>query len=156
MEHKRILIVEDERIIAEDIKRTLLQYDYHVIDIIPYGEKVLESYERLDPDLILMDIMLAGKMNGIETATEIKKKHNIPIIYLTAYGNEPILNSAKATEPFGYLIKPFEEHELHATIEMAFYRYNMEQTLRESEKKYRLLFNSIADPIFILSADGKV
>jgi len=154
MAQKRLLIVEDERIIAEDIKRTLLQFNYHVIDIISHGERVLERYEKLNPDLILMDIMLAGKLNGIETAIKIKEKYNVPIIYLTAYANEPILDSAKATEPFGYLIKPFEEHELHATIEMAFYRYNMESNLRQSEKKYRLLFNSIADPIFILSENG--
>ncbi|MBT4576557.1 MAG: response regulator [Candidatus Cloacimonetes bacterium] len=155
MAQKRLLIVEDERIIAEDIKRTLIQFNYDVIDIISYGERVLERYEELNPDLILMDIMLAGKINGIETASKIKDNHNVPIIYLTAYANEPILNSAKVTEPFGYLIKPFEEHELHATIEMAFYRYDMEKTLRQSEKKYRLLFNSIADPIFILSENGE-
>ena len=156
MVQKRLLIVEDERIIAEDIKRTLLQFDYHVIDIISYGERVLERYEESKPDLILMDIMLAGKFNGIETASRIRKKYNVPIIYLTAYANEPILNSAKITEPFGYLIKPFEEHELHATIEMAFYRYKMESNLKQSEKKYRLLFNSIADPIFILSENGEI
>ena len=154
MEQKKILIVEDERIIAEDIKRILHQFGYHVTDIISYGESVLERYEELNPDLILMDIMLAGDINGIETARRIKEKHNIPIIYLTAYANESILNSAKITEPFGYLIKPFEEHELHATIEMAFYRYKIENNLRSSEKKYRLLFNSIADPIFILSQNN--
>jgi len=155
MAQKRILIVEDERIIAEDIKKTLIQFDYKVIDIISYGEIVLKRYDELNPDLILMDIMLAGKINGIETAGRIKKKRNIPIVYLTAYANEPILESAKITEPFGYLIKPFEEHELHATIEMAFYRYKIENTLRQSEEKYRLLFNSIADPIFIITEDGE-
>ena len=151
MAQKRLLIVEDERIIAEDIKRILFQFDYDVIDIISYGEDVLERFEELNPDLILMDIMLAGEINGIETAKKVKEKYNIPIIYLTAYANESILNSAKITQPFGYLIKPFEEHELHATIEMAFYRYKIENKLRSSEKKYRLLFNNIADPIFILS-----
>lgn len=155
MAQKRLLIVEDERIIAEDIKRTLIQYNYNVIDIISYGERVLERYKELNPDLILMDIMLAGNINGIETASKIKENYNVPIIYLTAYANEPILNSAKITEPFGYLIKPFEEHELHATIEMAFYRYSMERNLRDSEKKYRHLFNSIADPIFILTENGE-
>ncbi|NQT64803.1 MAG: response regulator [FCB group bacterium] len=155
MAQKRLLIVEDERIIAEDIKRTLLHFGYNVIEIISYGEIVLERYDKLNPDLILMDIMLAGKINGIETASRIKEKHRVPIIYLTAYANEPILESAKITEPFGYLIKPFEEHELHATIEMAFYRYKIENNLRQSEEKYRLLFNSIADPIFIITEDGE-
>ena len=155
MAQKRLLIVEDERIIAEDIKRILLQYEYHVIDIISNGEKVLEDFEELNPDLILMDIMLAGKITGIEAASIIKEKYNVPIIYLTAYSNDPILDSAKITEPFGYLIKPFEEHELHATIEMAFYRYEIENTLRQSKKKYHHLFNSITDPIFILSENGE-
>ena len=155
MAQKRLLIVEDERIIAEDIKRILLLYDYHVIDIISNGEKVIEDFEELNPDLILMDIMLAGKITGIETASVIKEKYNVPIIYLTAYSNEPILDSAKITEPFGYLIKPFEEHELHATIEMAFYRNKIENTLRQSENKYRHLFNSITDPIFILTENGE-
>ncbi len=155
MAQKRLLIVEDERIIAEDIKRILLQYEYHVIDIISNGEKVIETFEELNPDLILMDIMLAGKITGIETASIIKEKYKVPIIYLTAYSNDPILDSAKITEPFGYLIKPFEEHELHATIEMAFYRYEIENTLRQSEKKYHHLFNSIADPIFILTENGE-
>ena len=155
MAQKRLLIVEDERIIAEDIKRILLQYDYNVIDNKTNGEKVLESFEEINPDLILMDIMLAGKITGIEAASIIKEKYNVPIIYLTAYSNDPILNSAKITEPFGYLIKPFEEHELHATIEMAFYRYKIENNLRQSEKKYHHLFNSIADPIVILTVNGE-
>jgi len=151
MANKKLLIVEDERIIAEDVKKTLLKFDYEVIDIISRGEDVLENYEKLNPDLILMDIMLAGEITGIETASRIKEKYNVPIIYLTAFSNEPVLNDAKLTEPFGYLIKPFEDRELHATIEMAFYRYKIEHNLRLSEHKYRLLFNSIADPIFIFS-----
>ncbi|MDA3812643.1 MAG: response regulator [Candidatus Cloacimonetes bacterium] len=155
MAQKRLLIVEDERIIAEDIKKTLLHFGYNVIEIISYGEIVLERYDKLNPDLILMDIMLAGKINGIETASRIKEKHRVPIIYLTAYANEPILGSAKITEPFGYLIKTLEENEQHATIEMAFYRYKIENTLRQSEEKYRLLFKSIADPIFIITDDGE-
>ncbi len=155
MAQKRLLIVEDERIIAEDIKKTLLKFNYEVIDIISKGEDVLENFEKLNPDLVLMDIMLAGEITGIETASKLKEKYNVPIIYLTAFSNEPVLSDAKLTEPFGYLIKPFEDRELHATIEMAFYRYKIEHTLRLSEHKYRLLFNSIADPIFIFSKSNQ-
>jgi len=155
MAQKRLLIVEDERIIAEDIKKTLLKFDYEVIDIISKGEDVLANFEKLNPDLILMDIMLAGEMTGIETASKLKEKYNVPIIYLTAFSNEPVLSDAKLTEPFGYLIKPFEDRELHATIEMAFYRYKIEHNLRLSEHKYRHLFNSIADPIFIFSKSNQ-
>ncbi len=153
---KRILIVEDERVIAEDIRRSLLTFKYIVIGIISNGEDTLESIEELNPDLILMDIMLEGKLTGIETASIIQKKHNIPIIYLTAYTNEDTLQSAKLTQPFGYIIKPFEERELHATIEMAFYRHEMENILKEREKKYRTLFNSISDPIFVFSKDDLI
>ena len=150
---KRIIIVEDERIIAEDIRRSLLNFKYNVPGIISSGEETLERLEELNPDLILMDIMLEGDLTGIDTASKIKTKYNIPIIYLTAYTNENILQSAKLTQPFGYIIKPFEEKELYAAIEMTLYRHDMENILKESEKKYHILFNSIADPIFIFSKD---
>ncbi len=131
MGKNRILIVEDERIIAEDIKRTLLNFGYNVLGIFSSGEIAIEEVGKLRPDLVLMDIMLEGKMTGIEAAARIKENFNIPIIYLTAYANENTLQSAKITEPFGYIIKPFEERELHATIEMAFYRYKIENALHK-------------------------
>ncbi|HPR18565.1 MAG TPA: PAS domain S-box protein, partial [Candidatus Cloacimonadota bacterium] len=149
MNKKRIVIVEDESIIAEDIKRTLQNFGYDVIRVFSCGEDILEHFIELDPDLILMDVMLAGDITGIEAAAQIHATKDIPIIYLTAYANENIISEAKITGPFGYLIKPFEERELHATIEMAFYRFDLEERIRINEIKYRTLFNSIADPIFI-------
>lgn len=151
---KRILIVEDEQIIGEDIKRTLEQFGYSVIDVIPTGEEALQKLDKLNPDMILMDIMLGETLTGIETANEVLKSYDIPILYLTAYANEKILEEAKLTQPYGYIIKPFEEKELRAAIEMAFYRHRMENTLKESEKKYRILFNNIVDPIFIFSKEN--
>jgi PAS domain S-box-containing protein len=150
---KRILVVEDEQIIGEDIKRTLEQFGYSVIDVMATGEKTLQKIDKLNPDMILMDIMLGGTLTGIETANEVLKSYDIPILYLTAYANEKILEDAKLTQPYGYIIKPFEEKELRASIEMAFYRHQMENTLKESEKKYRILFNNIIDPIFIFSKE---
>ncbi|MCD4795961.1 MAG: response regulator [Candidatus Cloacimonetes bacterium] len=151
MNKKRILIVEDERLIAEDIKNTLIVLNYDVIGIISNGEDVIKRIDKLHPDMILMDIMLEGELNGIETSAYIKKKHDIPIIYLTAYANDTIINEAKFTDPFGYVIKPFQEKELHAAIEMAFYKHSTDSILKESEKKYRTLFNNIGDSIFIFS-----
>lgn len=141
-EKKKILIVEDERIIAEDIKRTLVNFGYQVPAIYSSGEDALKNVSEIKPDLILMDIMLEGQMNGIETAGIIRDTTTIPVIYLTAYANENTLQSAKITEPFGYIIKPFEERELHATIEMAFYRYKVETALHRKTKQQEQLLIS--------------
>jgi len=142
MVNEKILIVEDERIIAEDIKRTLMNFGYDVLGIFSSGEVAIAKIEELKPSLILMDIMLEGKMTGIDAAAVIKKNFNIPIVYLTAYANENTLQSAKITEPFGYIIKPFEERELHATIEMAFYRYKIEKALQKKTFQQEQLLES--------------
>ena len=99
---KRILVVEDEQIIGEDIKRTLEQFGYSVIDVIATGEETIQKIDKLNPDMILMDIMLGGTLTGIETANEVLKSYDIPILYLTAYANEKILEEAKLTQPYGY------------------------------------------------------
>ncbi|MCK4312778.1 MAG: response regulator, partial [Candidatus Cloacimonetes bacterium] len=122
MDNKRILIVEDERIVAEDIKRTLVNYNYEVCSILSYGEEAVIEVKELLPDLILMDIMLDGEMDGIEAAKKIYKEFGIPVIFLTAYANEKILKKAAQSTPFGYLIKPFEDRDLRASIEMALYK----------------------------------
>ncbi|MCF7815155.1 MAG: response regulator [Candidatus Cloacimonetes bacterium] len=153
MKKKRIILVEDERIIAEDIKSTLSSHNYEVLDIFSKGEDALQNYHKLAPDLILMDIMLAGKLNGIQTAKKIHEEFNVPIIYLTAYANEDILSQAKITEPYGYLIKPFEERELYATIEMAFYRYKLESEIQKTQMRLSTVFNNV--PNIILYEYGK-
>lgn len=151
MNRKRLILVEDERIIAEDLRSTLVNFGYEVLQIFSRGEDAVEQVPKLKPDLILMDVMLDGELNGIQTAAMIKDVYNVPIIYLTAYANDNILNKAKITEPYGYIIKPFEDRELHATIEMAFYRFYLESRLKNDERKYRALFNSILEPVFIIS-----
>jgi diguanylate cyclase (GGDEF)-like protein len=132
---KRILITEDERIVAEDIKRTLLKFGYEVTAIVPSGEGVFAELEKYIPDLILMDINLKGSLNGMQVAELLKKRYTLPIVYLTANADEKTMNSAKVTEPFGYILKPFEERELHTIIEMAFYRFKIELQLRDSKEK---------------------
>ena len=156
MSDAKILIVEDERIVAKDIEKRLLKLGYGVTGIISSGEKALESVESAYPDLVLMDIRLKGKIDGIETAEGIRKKHDIPIVYITAYGSEEIVERARATEPFGYLLKPFEDRELRTAIEIALFRHNMELRLKESESRYRQLFEESRTALFVTDLKGNL
>ena len=145
-EHKaKILIVEDESIVAFDLKRMLLNLNYDVLDIVTSGEKAIKKAVEEKPDLIIMDVMLNGPITGIEAVARIKGVMNVPIIYLTAYADTETLKSAKLTEPYGYILKPFEEKVLMSTIEMAIYKNKMEEKLIASEKKYRLLAKELED-----------
>lgn len=132
---ENILVVEDERIIACDIKDCLERFGYKVPAITAYGEKAIETAEAINPDLILMDIMLKGNKNGIEAAEEIVTRLNIPIIFLTAYSDEYTLKKAKTTQPFGYILKPFEETQLITTIEIALNKHRTEMVMREALAK---------------------
>ena len=141
----KILIVEDESIVAFDLKRMLLSLNYDVLDIVSSGEKAIKKAISEKPDLIVMDVMLNGPITGVEAAARIKGIVNTPIIYLTAYADTETLKSAKVTEPYGYILKPFEEKVLLSTIEMAIYKSKMEEKLIASEKKYRLLAKELED-----------
>jgi CheY-like chemotaxis protein len=125
MEKARILVVEDNRIISLEIRERLNSLGYEVVDSVTTGELALERAARLMPDLILMDIRLKGEMDGIEAAAKIKSLLGIPIIYLTAYSDNAILERAKVTEPYGYIIKPLDERALHSTIEITLYKLKM-------------------------------
>jgi PleD family two-component response regulator len=126
----KILVIEDENIVALDLKNQLETLGYEVCAMISNGEEAIERVGELKPDLILMDIMLKGELDGVQTAEKIKESHNIPIIYLTAYSDEKTLKRAKITEPYGYLLKPFEERELHTNIEIGLYRHKAEQRIQ--------------------------
>ena len=132
---KSIVVVEDEGIVALDIQKILEDMGYDVPAIINSGEKAIKKVEEIKPDLVLMDIMLSGKVDGIDVANEITSCFHIPVVYLTAYGSDKLLNRAKVTEPFGYIMKPFKERELKATLEMAFYKAKMESKLRKSKEE---------------------
>lgn len=138
----RLMIVEDERIIAEDIRRTLISFGYEVVAMASSGERAIELAKEHRPDMILMDIMLEGDMKGTEAAEIIHNTLGTPIIFLTAYADTTTLKNAKRTEPFGYVVKPFEERELNATIEMGLKRYKSEQEMRHREEHFRELFES--------------
>ncbi|WP_287680204.1 response regulator [Methanobacterium sp.] len=134
-----IMLVEDEIIVAADVKNRLENMGYEVLGIFDTGEEAIEKAGELKPNLVLMDIVLKGDMDGIDAAQKIRELFEIPIIYLTAYSDEKTLQRAKVTEPFGYVLKPFEDREIQSAIEMAIYKHKMEQQLKESEEKYRKL-----------------
>ncbi|MGE5680296.1 MAG: PAS domain S-box protein, partial [Bacillota bacterium] len=150
----RILIVEDEAIIAMDIKRRVLSLGYEVVALAFSASELLEKLANLKPDLILMDIILKGEMDGIEAARIIKSRYGIPVIYLTAHADEKTLQRAKLTEPYGYILKPFEVRDLQTSIEIALYKYSMEAKLAQSELKYRTLVQTATDAVLILDGNG--
>jgi two-component system, cell cycle sensor histidine kinase and response regulator CckA len=151
----KVLVVEDERIVAKDIQNTLKNLGYDVPAIASTGEDAVKKAGELLPDIVLMDIVLKGDIDGIEAAGQIRAKHKIPIIYLTAYEDEETLDRAKITEPLGYILKPFEERDLHTTLEMALYKHSMEAKLYESEERYRALVEYSPDGIAI-EVDKKI
>lgn len=132
---EKILVVEDERIIACDIKYCLESFGYVVPGVIAYGEKAIIQTEEVKPDLILMDVILKGEMNGIQAAEIIINSFNIPIVFLTAHSDESTLIKAKATQPFGYVLKPFEETQLITTIEIALSKHQQETLMRDELQK---------------------
>lgn len=145
----KILIVEDERIVAEEIRRMLEYLGYNVSSIASSGEDAIKEFEEKRPDLILMDIKLRGEMDGVEAAAKIRERADIPIIYITALSDKNTLERTKATVPFGYVHKPLEEKELYTAIEMALFRYKMDRKLKESEERYRDLVEKAGIAILI-------
>ena len=125
MKRKQILVVEDERIVATDIKMSVQRLGYAVCGIAFSGEEAIKKAEEMHPDLVLMDIVLEGDIDGIEAASAIRTRFDIPIVYLTAYADEETLERAKITEPFGYIIKPFEDRELNSILEIALYKHTL-------------------------------
>ncbi|MBA4384941.1 MAG: hypothetical protein C0410_09410 [Anaerolinea sp.] len=155
-----ILVVEDERIVAKDIQNVLVKAGYEVPAIVSSGENALIKAKDCKPDLVLMDIILQGEMDGIDTAQQIRSLWGIPVIYLTAYGDDAIMERAKATEPIGYILKPYDAMELLTTIKIAFHQYKIardreEENLRASEEKFRTLFQNLKDMVFISDVHSK-
>lgn len=140
MSKSNILVVEDESIVAKDIQHSLRKLGYNVLDIVATAEGAIDLAIEKQPDLVLMDIMLKGAMSGIEAAQMVRDQLNIPVIFLTAYADESTFTKAKVTEPYGYIIKPFKEIDLHTSIEMALYRH---QKINEVKKERDLLYSII-------------
>ena len=152
----KILIVEDQIIVARDEQHILEALDYNVVGTSATGEEAIALAETLQPDLVLMDIMLKGEMDGIEAARHIRERFDIPVIFVTAYADQATLQRAKLTGPFGYILKPFEEHDLLTNIEMALYKHHMDKRLKESEQWFSATLRSIGDAVIATDADGRV
>jgi PAS domain S-box-containing protein len=145
----RILIVEDESIEAISFEQTLKSFGYDVIGIASTGEDSLQKVADLKPDLILMDIVLKGEMDGIEAAAKIKEDFDIPVVYLTAHPEESAVNRAKLTSPYGYLIKPVNKTDLKNTIELALYKHEMDKTVLASQERFFSIVEGMVDGMII-------
>ena len=130
-----IVIAENEKIIALDLKKTLIKLGYNVLGIASRGKDIIELIIEQQPQLVMMDIMLDGEMSGIEAAKIISTKFDLPVLFLTALTDEKTLQKAKESNPFGYILKPFDDKTLHSSIEMALYKHKVEQELRLKTKE---------------------
>lgn len=154
MSSAKILVVEDENIVATDIKNRLNRLGYTVPAVVNSGEKALKKVEETHPSLVIMDIRLSGDMDGVTAAEKIRSGFQIPVIYLTAYSDETTLQRAKVTEPFGYIIKPFQARDLQIAIEMALYKHQMERQLKSREQRLDTIIKSIGDAVVVTDDNG--
>lgn len=145
-----ILLVEDEKLAALDISRRLEKLGYELLEVVASGEQALRAVQEHSPSLVLMDIVLEGEMDGIQTAQLIARNYDIPVIYLTAHTDELTLRRARETGPFGYIVKPPETTALQSTIEMAFFKHRAERDLKISEERFRLLFQEMLNAFALM------
>ncbi len=156
MAHERILIVEDERIATMMISHQLVELGYEPVGPVDSGEEAVARVREFCPDVILMDIVLKGTMDGVQAAKAIQSVYPCPVIYVTAHSDQSTLDRAKLTKPFGYIVKPVSERELHIAIEIALHNYHMEEKLKESMEWFRTTLSSIDDAIVALDTEGSV
>jgi PAS domain S-box-containing protein len=156
MNNIKIMVVEDERIAAEDIRIALEILGYTVTNVASSGREALIKAEEQTPDLMLVDIKLKGRMDGIEVAGQINIKYHIPVVFITAYADKATLERVKYTEPYGYILKPFEEEELQGVIETVLYRHKIEMKLKENEAWLNTTLRSIGDAVIATDRDSKI
>jgi PAS domain S-box-containing protein len=156
MSEARILIVEDEAVIALDLEQRLETLGYTVPAVVSSGEAALQEATEIQPDLVLMDIQLQGELSGTDAAAHISTRLKIPVIYLTGHVDEITVQEAQDTTPFGYLLKPVENHELQVSIETTLYRHAVEQKLRMREQRLAAVLGSIGDAVMTTDRDGVV
>ncbi|MFS0516634.1 ATP-binding protein [Nostoc sp. UIC 10607] len=156
MGQARILVVEDEVIVARTIASQLSQLGYIVTGTASSGKVAIAKASETQPELVLMDIILKGEMDGIATASKIREQLDVPIIYLTAYGDDHTLERAKVTQPFGYIVKPFTTKDLRIAIEIALLKHQLERDLRENRDQLATLLNSMSDAVIATNEEGMV
>jgi len=152
----RIIIVEDEALVAEDLKEMLLGLGYEVSGTAKTGEKAIALAAEHRPDLVLMDINLSGAMDGITAGGEIRSRWSIPIIYVTAFATQAIIDRAKKTTPSGYILKPFNERQIQTALEIALYNHELEEQAKENERTIRILANAIPDEVMLLDHNRQI
>ncbi len=153
---KTILVVEDERVVARDIQRSLVDLGYKVPSTASSADQAIRFASERCPDLVLMDIRIKGERDGIEAATILRQRFDVPIVYLTAYADEATVERAKLTQPFGYLMKPVKTYELRSAIEIALFKHEMDKQLRDRERWLATTMRSIGDAIISTDAAGRI
>src|SRR5580698_6240442 len=152
----RILIVEDESLVAMDLEWRLRNLGYDVCGRVDTADDAVRAALAEQPALVLMDIHLLGETDGVEAAARIREQSMIPVVFVTAHADDATLLRAGASEPYGYVLKPFDERELKATIEMAFYRSRAEQKLRGMERWLATTLGSIGDGVIATDTAGVI
>lgn len=156
MASARILIVEDDRVVARDIAQQMGRVGHTVVGITARGEDALPLARDTSPDLVLMDIRLEGELDGIDTARLLREQCNLPVVFLTAYADEDTVRRATLAEPFGYVLKPFDDTQLRTVVEMALYKHGAERRLRESEQRYAVTLSSIGDAVIATDRNSRI
>ncbi|MEA1894328.1 MAG: response regulator [Euryarchaeota archaeon] len=158
MTKARILIVEDEAVVAENLEKVITDCGYEVVGRASSADDAINAAIELNPDLILMDIVLLGEKTGIDASYEIEEKIDVPVIFLTAYSNLELIDRAKSVEPYAYIVKPFQDRQLFASIEMALYKCRMERKLKGSEERYCRMVANVPGMVyqFVLHPDGSM
>jgi len=153
---KKILVVEDESIVARDIRNILVGLGYEVTAVVSSAKSAIRKAQETTPDLVLMDVMLQGERTGVEAAEQIFTQYSIPVVFLTAYTDSKTVQQAKRTEPFGFIIKPFNEREVQTIIEIALYKYKMQMELKERERWLSTILKSIGDGVIATNQEGMI
>ncbi len=156
MKDAKILVVEDEGITAEDIKDYLIGLGHDVLGICSTGEDAIEKARELAPDLVLMDIMLAGVTDGIQAAEIIREQYGIPVVYLTAYSDPQTLARAKVTEPYGYILKPFDQRDLQIAVEIALHKHIMQSKIIESQRWLSTTVSSVQEALIAVDSSYRI
>ncbi|MFM2136769.1 MAG: hypothetical protein RL021_2169, partial [Bacteroidota bacterium] len=153
----KIMIVEDEIIVAKDIQRILKKLGYEAFDPYANGKKALDAIEKLQPDLILLDINLkSSDIDGVQVGEQIHQHYHVPFIYLTAFSDKNTLERAKLTEPYGYILKPFDEDDIRTAIEIAYYKYTKDLEMQNKGNRFAAALDNLDVAVIITDSNEKV
>jgi PAS domain S-box-containing protein len=153
---KKILLVEDEKTTILLLNKFIKDLGYHIASTVPSGEEAVREVVKLNPDLVLMDIVLAGEIDGIEAAQQIIESHSIPVIFITSSSDSATLKRALITNPSGYIVKPVDKKELKSAIDLAILRNEMEEKLKQSELRFFTILNSIGDAVIVMDTADQI